>query len=426
VTAAPAETPVDQLGANVVPRILAGAPLRGLGSHLERWGVLPATDRRLIAEAGRAGLRGRGGSGFPMAEKLAAVAAGRRRPVVVVNATEGEPASAKDRTLLSVVPHLVLDGADAAAGALRATEVIVCVDRASRDAVAAIERAADERRRAGLNRVRTRVEATPSGYLTGQETALVHWLNSGVAAPTTLPPRPSQRGVAGRPTLVNNAETFAQLALVARFGAQWYRGLGTDADPGTALFTVSGAVDHPGVYEAVLGSALSDLIDAAGGRPSATSAILLGGYYGTWLPVTSARTPLAFEPLRRIGASMGAGVVIVLPAGSCGLAEVARVTRWLAGQSAGQCGPCVHGLPAISAAVDALVAGERTGTAQRQLVRWLDMVEGRGACGLPDGTARFVRSALATFEADIERHRRHGPCRTSPPVLELPRRGGAR
>ncbi len=232
-------------------------------------------------------------------------------------------------------------------------------------------------------------------------------------------PAPSSGACRGRPTLVNNVETLAHLAVIARFGAGWYRGLGTADDPGTTLVTLTGDVARPGVYELPLGFPLAELLRAAGGEPVSTpQAVLIGGYAGTWLPGRVAVGVTVDRPsLRRVGAGLGCGAISVIGAGRCGLAEVARVTRWLAGESAGQCGPCVHGLPAIATAVEALAAGDRDLRPEADLRRWLDMVEGRGACHHPDGVVRFVRSAVAVFAADIDEHRRRGPCRPASPLL---------
>jgi len=347
--------------------------------------------------------------------------------VVVANGTEGEPASFKDKTLLALAPHLVIDGAVAAARAIRATEVVVAVDLESRRALGVMDQAIAERQAAGVDApIHVRVTATPSRYLTGQETALVQWLNGGDAKPTVVPPRPSDRGVGGRPTVVHNVETLAHIGLIARFGAAWYRGVGTAEDAGTLLVTVTGGVERPGVYEVPWGEPVGELVAAAGGVLAEASGLLVGGYYGTWLPVTAADTRLAVAPLAALGASAGAGVVAVLPPGVCPLVEAARVTRWLADQSAGQCGPCVNGLPALASALEAVAAGEPTGRAEAALMRWAAMVEGRGACHLPDGTARFVRSTLAVFGDHVIEHRRRGPCPAAPPVLATPPPGGWR
>lgn len=385
----------------------------------------PASEVRLRAgaltvEVRRAGLIGRGGAGFPTATKMAAVA-GARRSVVVANGTEGEPASDKDKVLLEANPHLVLDGATLAAEAVGAGEVVVCVERSATAALASLRHALAERRRAGVDRVGIRLEATPARYVAGEESALVHWLNGGDARPTFVPPRPFQRGVGGVPTLVDNVETLANVALIARFGAEWYRQVGTEESPGSALATVSGHVSRPGVYELPLGIALEDAIAAAGGSVRTAGAVLVGGYFGTWLPPGVA-AGLTWDPssLRAARSALGCGVIFALPGGACGLSEAARVTRWMASQSAGQCGPCTNGLPAIARALDAVEDGERSGRAEAQLLRWLSQVERRGACRHPDGTARFVRSALCTFAGEVEEHRRRGPCPPSLPLLPVP------
>jgi len=267
--------------------------------------------------------------------------------------------------------------------------------------------------------VPVRLVGTPSRYLTGEESALVHWLNGGDATPTFVPPRPFERGVAGRPTLVQSVETLAHLALIARFGAGWFRTIGHDTDPGSLLMTVSGDVTHPGVLEVAFGTPIATILGAAGARPD-IQAVLVGGYFGTWL-VASAAAVLNLDTasLARGGASLGCGALAALPAHSCGLAESARVARWLADQTAGQCGPCVHGLDAIAASMAMLVSGDRSGQAQHQLMRWLEMVKGRGACKHPDGAARFVESSLIVFADEIARHRQRGPCPDAGPAVLL-------
>ncbi len=415
------EAPPDP---RALPRILPAGSDPGLRAHLERWGWRPDGGADLIEEVERAGLSGRGGAAFPTATKLRAVAAARRT-VVVANGTEGEPASTKDKSLLTGSPHLVLDGASLAAETVGADEAIICVDSTATAAVDAVRGALAERARVQADRICMRVEAAPGRYVAGEESALVQWLGGGEAKPTFVPPRPFERGLRGRPTLVNNVETLAHLALIARFGAAWYRSLGTAADPGTALITLTGDIPRPGVYELPLGFPLVELLRAAGAGSPAPQAVLMGGYAGMWIAGTVAVGVTVDRPsLRRVGAGLGCGAISVIGSGRCGLMEVARVTRWLAGESAGQCGPCVSGLPAIAAAVDALAAGERDLRPEAQLHRWLDMVEGRGACHHPDGVVRFVRSALAVFAADIDKHRRRGPCRPVAPVLPTPSTAG--
>jgi NADH:ubiquinone oxidoreductase subunit F (NADH-binding) len=386
---------------------------------------LPAGGPLLIDEVERAGLRGRGGAQFPTATKLRAVARARHN-IVVANGTEGEPASSKDKTLLVHSPHLVLDGASIAADTIGAREVVVCVDRAAIAALDAVRTALAERLQARADRVTFRLHATPSHYVTGEESALVHWLNGGPAKPLFVPPRPFEGGVGGQPTLVNNVETLAHLALIARFGADWFRGLGSAEDPGTALITLTGDMCRPGVYEVPLGIPVAEVLRTAEAGTDIT-AILVGGYAGTWIPGTAVSgLHLDRRSLRTLGASLGCASITVLGSGSCGLRTTSSVVRWLAEQSAGQCGPCAHGLPAIAQAVEALVAGDRGQRREHQLHRWLDVVEGRGACHHPDGAVRFVRSALTVFASEISRHRKYGPCQAPAARLPLPAPEAAR
>jgi NADH:ubiquinone oxidoreductase subunit F (NADH-binding) len=310
-----------------------------------------------------------------------------------------------------------LTGLSIAAETIGAGEAIICVDEAAAAALTAVSAPLGERRQVDADQVPIRLEAIPSGYVSGEESGLVHWLNGGDAKPTFVPPRPYQRGVRGRPTLINNVETVAHLALIARFGADWYRQLGTVSDPGTALITLSGDLDGRGVYEIPFGVPLAEVLRASGGTTQ-PQAVLIGGYAGTWISgQTAAQLTLDGASLGRVNASLACGAITVVGPRSCGLRTTADITRWMAGQSAGQCGPCAHGLPAIADAVDGLVGGDRGHRWEKQLRRWLDMVEGRGACHHPDGTVRMVRSALTTFAAEIDNHRRHRACQARPAAL---------
>lgn len=408
-------------------RLLPPTSKRSLAEHRQWFGELPAAGPALLGEVERSGLRGKGGARFPTATKLSAVAS-RRRAVVVANGTEGEPASMKDIVLMSHAPHLVLDGAVLAAEVVGAREVILCIKRGS--AVQPIlERAIAERTAYAYDTVAIRVVGAPNRYVSGEETALVSWLNGGDAKPMFVPPRPFEKGVAGRPTLVQNVETLGDLALIGRFGADWFRSAGTPEDPGTTLVTLSGAVKAPGVYEVPLGSRLGDVLRMADADCADLSGVLVGGYFGAWLPAASAAdVRLGVNDLKRTGGGLGAGIVVAMPReGVCALAEVARATRWLADQNAGQCGPCVNGLEAIADAMGTLVAGDREGRAQKWITRWLSMMEGRGACKHPDGVARFVASSLRVFESEISRHRHTGPCKVrGAPLLPTPQTGGWR
>ena len=424
VTAPAIDDGFDDIEVPALPRLLSDLDVSGaavsLAQHRATYAPPPAARRRtdLIDSVEKAGLRGRGGAAFPTAKKLRAVAAGRGRPTVVVNGAEGEPASAKDKLLLRRAPHLVLDGALLAAGAVRATEVVVCVDRTATRSFRAVQHALAERAAAGERTVPVRLAAVPHRYVAGEESALVHWLDGGPAKPTLN--RVFETGVGGNPTLVDNVETLAHLAQIGRWGPAWFRQFGTEAEPGTFLVTVSGAVERPGVYEVPLGAPFADVMRATGAQPSRVPAVLVGGYFGTWLDGAALRRArLSNEYLRPLGSALGCGAIVVLPRDVCGLHETARILEWLAGESVGQCGSCVHGLAAIAGAT-AGVAHSRAGDDSiERLHRWAAQVEGRGGCRFPDGAVRLLRSALRVFADDVERHLRGEGCAARPSVLTL-------
>lgn len=403
-----------------LPRLLAGVRsdfAATLDEHLATYGPPPAAGTiDLTALADASGLRGLGGAGFPTGRKLSAVAGQRRRPVVVANGAEGEPVSGKDKVLLRYLPHLVLDGAATAAQALGAREAIVALSRSDREGLDAVSAAIQERRHGFDKRVRLRAVTVPPGFVAGEETALIQFLNRGVAKPTFTPPLPFERGVGRAPTLVQNVETLAQLALIARFGPDWFRAVGTWEEPGSALVTISGAVGEPGVYEVAFGTPLRDLVTQAGGVTEPVRAFLIGGFFGSWLDEPEARDARLLEAnLRPRGARLGARAIVVLPASACGICESARALRYLADSSAGQCGPCIHGLDAIAASFERLTAwGGRD--ERQQLSRWMSQVRGRGACRHPDGTVAFAASALNVFASEADQHLR-GRCPGTRSVL---------
>jgi NADH:ubiquinone oxidoreductase subunit F (NADH-binding) len=412
-----------------LPRLLLGARADGpaltlrehLGVHGPRPHLRPGRQGgELVTIVSESGLRGRGGGAFPTAAKLSAVARSGRRTMVVANGAEGEPASAKDRFLLGAAPHLVLDGAVLAAEAVGAREAIICIHGGPNPAIRAVTAAIDERREEGGDRVRLKLVEIPPRYVAGEESALVHLLNGGPATPTLVPPRPFQRGVGGRPTLVQNVETLAHIALIARHGPDWFRSIGAPEAPGSALVTVTGELPRPGVFEIELGVPIPDLLRHAGGEIGDFTALLVGGYFGTWVSAAEAATQRLDQPsLSAAGHAMGAGVIVAIRNGRCGLAETAHVMRYLARESAGQCGPCVHGLAAIADEMTGLAAGNRRADPER-LVRWSEQVQGRGACRHPDGAVRLLASALRVFGDDVNHHVHHGPCAAASEAAVLP------
>lgn len=413
------------------PRLLAGwvetGDPAGYTDHCARYGRLPrkmpgrADGAALIETVALAGLRGRGGGAFPTARKLAAVADKRGPRTVVANGCEGDPASGKDRVLLELAPHLVLDGLVLAAAAVDATDAVLCIPETGLQAYRLEATLAE---RAGEDPVAVRIVEVPVRYVASEESALVRFLTTGDARPTVTPPRPDQRGVRGRPTVVDNVETLAHLALITRYGPEWYRACGTAGAPGTALVTLGGAVWRAGVYEIEYGTPLAAVLDLAGGPAMPPAAVLVGGLGGAWLPFSAAAdVPFTPEGLRAAGAN-GGGVaaLTVLPERACGLVETARALRYLAAESAGQCGPCMFGLPAIAADLTALAVGDGGQKLLTRLLGRLEVIRGRGACAHPDGAVALTASALDVFADDVAFHAAGMPCAdaTVPQWLPVP------
>jgi NADH:ubiquinone oxidoreductase subunit F (NADH-binding) len=414
------------------PRLLSAlsAPdsVVDLEAHISHWGVLPLRTARttLLDELDRSGLRGRGGAWFPVGTKWRSVEHGARRAVVVANGSEGEPASRKDQYLLTHIPHLVLDGASLAAATLRAGRVVLYVPGHQ---VESIRRAIHARRRAGIDPVEIEVIAAPHAYLSGQESAVVHALNDGPAVPTFIGIQSIRdHGVRGRPTLVQNVETLAHVAMISRFGGEWFRSVGSEDSPGTTLLTITGRWAEPLVVETPLGVALRDLLTLGPSDADRYWGALLGGYGGGWISIPDLLDcHLTEESARQLNSSLGAGVVALLPRTFCPLAETARVVRYMQRQGAGQCGPCIHGLSDLAAHLEGLAFNPTSFRGRLPpILELCNLIAGRGACRHPDGVTRFVRSALVVFRDEVDTHFRRGPCSAvnGPALLPCPGHNG--
>ena len=388
--------------------LLAGPPgadgMEHLAEHQQRLGALPPPSPALTDSIERSGLRGKGGAGFPVATKWRSVASQRAGvPVVLANGGEGEPLSQKDRMLMEQRPHLVIDGALLAAGAVGADEIVLYIGADHAGAVRAMHRAMGERLPG--ERARLRLVSAPVRYVSGEETAAIHFVNEGIALPTSIPPRPFERGIDGRPTLVQNVETLAHVALIGRFGSDWFRSLGAADAPGTTLVTVGGAVPQSVLIEIPQGIALAEAVNAAGGLTSDSDAVLLGGYFGAWVESATAwGLELDTELLRQRGYSLGCGVIAVLPSSRCGVVETARILAYLAHESARQCGPCTFGLRAISASASRIAGLTPSAGDLEHVQRWAGLLAGRGACRHPDGAAGLLASALRVFAGEYRLH----------------------
>jgi NADH:ubiquinone oxidoreductase subunit F (NADH-binding) len=396
------------------PRLLPPAAAERHSDFLSLYGPRPAGGETLIGEVEESGLTGRGGAGFPTSRKLRAVREGRRA-TVVGNGSEGEPLSHKDAVLLELNPHLVIDGALLAAEMVRARRVILAVGRDGKAAGRLLE--ALESRRDGA---KLEIAELPERFVASEETALVNYLNGAEAKPA-FAHRPYERGVERRPTLVQNVETLANLALIARYGADWFRSTGTPAEPGSVLASVGGAVRLPGVLETPLDTPMSELLARCGGLACPAQAYLIGGYFGRWVPARD-DLRLSNASLASVRGALGARTVFALAEDVCGVVETARVVSYMAAQSAEQCGPCVFGLRTLAQRLSEIArVGPEAAEAYRQLGGLQRQIAGRGACAHPDGVLEFTASATHVFEAEFRAHLA-GQCTAHrhEPVLPVP------
>ena len=391
-----------------------------LNTHFAVFGTLPRlTADQLIGMTEQVDLRGRGGAAFPMARKLKAVVQSarqrKRKVAVLVNGTEGEPGSAKDRMLLLRSPCLVLGGAMVAGWALGAKEIVVGVTRA--DVARSVSAAALAE--PTLRRL-VRVVRVPDRFVSGEAGALVNAVNGRGSLPPGRKILASDYGVQDRPTLLSNAETFAQIAVLAMLGPEGYASTGTPDEPGTILLTVGGSADRPAVVEVPAGLPLGEVLDLCLAAPA--DGVLVGGYHGMWLPTDTAYdVPVSRAGLAAVGGTLGAGIVLPLGEGTCPMGEVARVAGYLANESSGQCGPCKLGLPGIARSLAAVADGSGGIDALETARRGAAAVRGRGACAHPDGVFRFVLSAIDVFADDLTAHLLRGTCgRKVQGILPLP------
>ena len=347
-----------------------------------------------------AGLTGRGGAAFSTATKIRA--ARERRADLVVNACDGELGAAKDAYV--VAEHL--DELRRGADLVGVRHVRWAAHRGSRTA-------------ARVRAARLDLLEVPGRYVSSEESSLVRLAHGGPARPVTkrAPIVHGGRDPGGRrlaPTLVLNAETVWRIAQVESYGPEWFRAYGTPEEPGPRLVTVGGAVTRPGVVGTEAGARVADVVATAGGPSEEAAAVGVGGLGGGWMSWSTAMASRwSATDLGPLGLSLGPGVLHVLSASVCPLDHVARLLEVAAGESAGQCGPCMFGVPDLAARVSALSLGRVTPADVDRLDGRLGMLAGRGACHFPDGVSRFTASALRVFRDEVRAHLA-GSCIASP------------
>jgi NADH-quinone oxidoreductase subunit F len=376
------------------------------------------TREAIIAEIKRAGLRGRGGAGFPTAVKWEKVLHHRiAEHYFVCNAGEHEPGTFKDRHLLKTNPHRVLEGALIAAHTVKAKASYMYVNHEYVEELANLRKAADQARAHGFmgrNVLGTGADLDiefvegQGSYVAGEETAMLESMQGRPAMPRQKPPfYPTDFGLYGKPTLVNNVETLCNVPLLLKNGAAWFTQVGTEKSPGTMLFSLSGSVNRPGVYELPLGTTIRTLVyDCGGGIPGGggLKAVFPGGPSFAMLTADMLDTPMDFETLKKAGSGLGSAGVIVVDDQTCMVATALKYGNFFKVESCGQCPPCRMGTINLAALLQKIEDGEGTDKDLASLLQLCGFVKGRGYCTVVTGAAVLVESSLRQFRHEFEEH----------------------
>ncbi|MDZ4201248.1 MAG: NADH-ubiquinone oxidoreductase-F iron-sulfur binding region domain-containing protein [Gallionella sp.] len=406
--------PQQRVGENMPRWLQAGGSEALRGAVKDTSALLPA-----IKEAD---LRGLGGSGFPVWRKWEAVAKEAASPdkYLVCNGNEDEPGTFKDRLLLEETPHQIIEGALLGALACGINRIVFYINPDLTRSLAALKSALGQWQDGELLKLASdalgkqiKMELVPgsSHYIGGEETAAMEWIEgqlSGKAKfpfPRGKPPYPAQCGIFGCPTLINNIETLAHVPAIMRNGAEWFRNLGIGHGAGTKLYSLSGDVLHPGVYELPMGTTLRDLIYVHGGgllSGKPLKAVFTGGPSNTLLTPDDLDVNMDFESLRERGASLGTGAMIVVSEGTGMVKRVAEYARFFAHSSCGQCPPCKTGTATISRLLDRIDTGCGTAADMATLESLCRMLPGSGRCHLVNGVAQLLDSSFRHFRNEYE------------------------
>ncbi len=396
----------------------------------------------VIAELGLAQLRGRGGAGFPTSKKWASVLRGEgRHRYAVCNAAEGEPATFKDRALLRANPYQVLEGLLIAAQVVGAVEAFLALKASFVPELRAVQRALDEMEAAGWLDAPVRVVTGPEEYLFGEEKAMLEVIEGNEPLPRWLPPyihglfatapqlgwqahEPEIGHGAGHesnPTIVNNAETLANVPHILTHGADWFRARGTEQSPGTICCTVVGDVTHPDVIEVEMGTSLRDVIDACGGPLVGREVrAVFSGVSNPVIDGAQLDTPVSFEAFDAIGSGLGAAGFVVYDDTTCMVEVVALLSRFLYVESCGQCPPCKLGTGDITAALERIANGNGIDGDLAVIAERLDIVADGNRCYLPVEEQRVVSSVMRAFPEDFAAHLETSLC-PRPRELTIPK-----
>jgi NADH-quinone oxidoreductase subunit F len=402
--AEPAPAPEASPPAVDDPRLLASDGLETLESWRAAGGFRRHEPGVLLGEVTLADLRGQGGSGFPVARKWAALT---KDGVLVANGAEREPGTVKDAYLLTKRPYAVLDGALAAAHDRGLDRVVVAIPEGEPEIRSALEEARDTIASSDVSGATVDIVDVSRAYVGGEETALLASIQGDAPKPRLRPPFPAERGLNGRPTLVQNVETLTHVALVNAYGGAWFRERGSETQPGTGLFSVGAFGGRFELYERAFGDSLADLLADAGFGGDA-AAVLVGGYSGGLLRRDQVQVGLDAVSLSSVGGRVGTKSVQVVPEGSCVLRILIEVLRFFGSETAVQCPPCHRGLPDMVSLLERVEAGDADQAVLDDFTTFMETFAGRGLCALPDGSAAIALSYLRNFADELELHMTSG------------------
>ena len=362
-----------------------------------------------------AGVRGRGGAGFPMGRKASFLAKGTGKPTYLVcNADESEPGTFKDREILFRVPHRLIEGCLITAHAIESQHVFIYLRGEYLAEFEIVRAALDEARRAGLlGGVTIVVHRGAGAYICGEETALLESLEGKRGQPRSKPPFPAVSGLYASPTLINNVETIATVPAIVERGGEWYASLGVENSAGTRVFSLSGNVVNGGNYELELGASLYDLIyRLGGGIPDGRKlkAVIPGGSSVPILTAGEIQYPLDFDSMAEAGTMLGSGAVIVIDDRCCMVQLGLRVAQFYMHESCGKCTPCREGTRWMVQILRKLEAGDASQGELDLLLDVCDRILGKCLCPLGDAAAMPVASYVTKFEDEFRRHIDEGGC----------------
>ncbi|TKB87529.1 MAG: NADH-quinone oxidoreductase subunit NuoF [Nitrospira sp.] len=385
----------------------------------------------VVAELKKAGLRGRGGAGFPTGVKWDKVLNHRvKEHYFVCNAGEHEPGTFKDRYLLKTLPHQLIEGCLIAAHTVQAKAAFIYVNHEYEEERENLKKALAEAKARGLvgknvlgkgYDIELQVFEGHGSYVAGEETAMLESMQGRPAMPRQKPPfYPTDFGLYGKPTLVNNVETLCNIPRILYKGAAWFTQVGTEKCPGTMMFSLSGSVNRPGVYEMPMGVTIRELIEKCGGGVKGgrqIKAVFPGGPAFSMVTADQLDLQMDFDSLKKAGTGLGSAGTIVIDDATCMVAATLKYSNFFKGESCGQCPPCRMGTNNLATLMAKIEEGQGTQKDMDSLLQLCGFVKGTGYCTLVTGAAVLVQSSVKLFQKEYEEHLRLQRCPFTPAAV---------